>query len=79
MNHSAGEYVRADAHTNTIESVWSLFKRSIVGAYHQISKKHMPKYLDEQAWRRGIRRRISRRLAHIPCSRKPVMPHIGAW
>lgn len=27
------------------------FKRSIVGAYHQISVKHMEKYLDEQAWR----------------------------
>ncbi len=51
VNHSAGEYVRANVHTNTVESVWSLFKRSIIGAYHQISAKHMPKYLDEQAWR----------------------------
>ncbi len=51
MNHSAGEYVRANVHANSAESVWSLFKRSIVGACHQISKKHMPKYLDEQAWR----------------------------
>ncbi len=56
VNHSAGEYVRADVHTNTVESVWSLFKRSIVGTYHQISKKHMPKYLDEQAWRFDNRR-----------------------
>jgi transposase-like protein len=30
---------------------WSLFKRSIVGAYHQISTKHMDKYLSEQAFR----------------------------
>jgi transposase-like protein len=51
VNHSAGEYVRAGVHTNTVESAWSLFKRSIVGAYHQISTKHMPKYFDEQAWR----------------------------
>jgi hypothetical protein len=43
--------VRADVHTNTVEGVWSLFKRSIVGAYHQISTKHMDKYLDEKAWR----------------------------
>ena len=56
VNHSAGEYVRADVHTNTLESVWSLFKRSIVGAYHQISVKHMEKYLDEQAWRFDNRR-----------------------
>lgn len=51
VNHSIGEYVRADVHTNTVEGVWSPFKRSIIGAYHQISVKHMPKYLDEQAWR----------------------------
>ena len=56
VNHSAGEYVRADVHTNTVEGVWSLFKRSIVGAYHQISVKHMDKYLDEQAWRFDGRR-----------------------
>ena len=51
VNHSAGEYVRGDLHTNTVESAWSFFQQSIVGAYHQISTKHMPKYLDEQAWR----------------------------
>src|SRR5207249_11713940 len=51
VNHSIGEYVRADVHTNTVEGVWSLFKRSIVGSYHQISTKHMPAYLDEIAFR----------------------------
>ena len=56
VNHSAGEYVRADVHTNAVEGVWSLFKRSIIGAYHQISAKHMDKYLDEQAWRFSGRR-----------------------
>lgn len=49
-NHSAGEYVRADVHTNTVESVWSLFKRSLVGSYHQLSTKHLPRYLDEIAF-----------------------------
>src|SRR5262249_4719104 len=39
VNHSDHEYVRADVHTNTVESVWSLFKRSIIGAHHQISTK----------------------------------------
>ena len=28
-----------DMHTNGIENVWSLFKRSIVGAFHHISEK----------------------------------------
>ncbi len=51
VNHSANEYVRGDVHTNTVESAFSLFKRSIVGAYHQISAKHLPAYLDEFEFR----------------------------
>ena len=51
MNHSAEEWVRGDVHTNGIEGVWSLFKRSIVGSYHQLSTKHLPAYLDEMAFR----------------------------
>ncbi len=51
VNHRAEEWVRGDVHTNSIEGVWSLFKRSIVGSYHQISTKHMDAYLDEFEWR----------------------------
>ena len=51
VNHSAEEWVRGDVHTNTIESAWSLFKRSIVGSYHHLNVKYMDKYLDEFEWR----------------------------
>ncbi|HEY7875718.1 MAG TPA: IS1595 family transposase [Actinomycetota bacterium] len=51
VDHSADEWVRADVHTNTVESVWSLLKRSIVGSYHQLSTKHLESYLDEIAFR----------------------------
>ena len=51
VNHKQEEWVRADVHTNTVEGVWSLFKRSIVGFYHQLSEKHMDAYLDEFEWR----------------------------
>ena len=51
VNHSQHEYVRGDVHTNGIESAWSLFKRSIVGSYHQLSEKHLDAYLDEFEWR----------------------------
>jgi len=51
VNHRAEEWVRGDVHTNSVEGVWSLFKRSIVGSYHQISTKHMDAYLDEFEWR----------------------------
>jgi transposase-like protein len=51
VNHSAKEWVRGDVHTNTMENVWSLFKRSIIGSYHQISVKHLDRYLDELEFR----------------------------
>lgn len=47
VNHSEEEWVRGEVHTNGIESVWSLLKRSIIGAYHHVSMKHLDAYLDE--------------------------------
>ena len=49
--HSDDEWVRGDVHTNTIENVFSLFKRSVVGSYHKVSRKHLDAYLDELEWR----------------------------
>jgi len=34
-----------------VESVWSLFDRSVISAYHKLSVKHLPAYLDEAAFR----------------------------
>jgi transposase-like protein len=51
VNHSAEEWVRGDVHTNGIEGAWSLFKRSIVGSYHQVSAKHLDRYLEEFEFR----------------------------
>ena len=47
VKHAAEEWVRGDVHTNNVESVWSLLKRSVVGTYHRISIKHLDAYLDE--------------------------------
>lgn len=55
VNHSQDEYVRGDVHTNTVEGVWSLLKRSIIGAFHHVSVKHLDKYLSELEWRVGNR------------------------
>lgn len=49
--HGAGEYVRGDIHTNSIESVWAVFKRSITGTWHHVSRKHLQRYVDEAAFR----------------------------
>jgi len=47
VNHSAEEWVVGDVHTNSIEGVWSLFKRSIIGSFHKVSVKHIDRYLSE--------------------------------
>jgi transposase-like protein len=48
----ADEYVTAEGvTTNGVENVWSLFKRGIIGAFHKVSAKYLPLYLDEFAFR----------------------------
>jgi transposase-like protein len=47
VNHSIGEYVRGDAHTNTIEGYFSILKRGIIGTYHHVSPQHLKRYLAE--------------------------------
>ncbi len=51
VNHGDKEWVRGDVHTNTVENVWSLLQRSIIGSYHKLSFKHLDAYLDELEWR----------------------------
>ena len=52
VNHSGGEYVRAGGiSTNGIESVWAVLKRGINGIYHQVSPKHLSRYVDEFTFR----------------------------
>jgi len=52
VNHSAKEYVRYKfIHTNTIENAFSLFKRGIIGNFHQVSAKHLHRYLNEFEYR----------------------------
>ena len=51
VNHSAEEWVVGDVHVNSAESVWSLFKRSVVGTFHKMSVKHMDRYLEELEFR----------------------------
>ena len=55
VNHSVGEYVRDQAHTNGMESFWSMLKRAHKGTFHKISPKHLQRYVNEFAGRHGIR------------------------
>ncbi len=47
VNHSADEYVRGDAYTNTAECRFSLMKRAVYGTHHSISEAHLSRYLCE--------------------------------
>jgi transposase-like protein len=56
VKHSAGEYVRGDVHSNTIEGVWSLIRRGVMGTFHSVSRKHLPNYLNEFEFRWNTRK-----------------------
>ncbi len=45
VKHSVSEYVRGQAHTNGIESFWSMLKRAHAGTFHKISPKHLDRYV----------------------------------
>ena len=55
VNHKSGEYVKGEAHTNGVESFWSMLKRGYYGTYHKMSAKHLQKYIDEFADRTNVR------------------------
>ena len=56
VKHTIGEYVRGQAHTNGIESFWSMLKRGYYGTYHKMSPAHLDRYVTEFAVRHNIRR-----------------------
>ncbi len=59
VSHNSGEYVRTvdeiKVHTNGIEGVWALIRRSIMGIYHMWSVKHLERYLTEHTFRYNLR------------------------
>ncbi len=54
VNHQV-QYADGWIHTNSIESFWALLKRGIVGQFHKVSIKHLPKYLNEFCYRQNHR------------------------
>lgn len=65
VNHKCGEYVRGAVHTNGIESAWAILARMVMGTHHQISPKHLHRYVDELAGPHG---------RHGPRPRRPAPP-----
>jgi transposase-like protein len=58
VKHKIGEYVRvgSDVHSNTVEGVFSLIRRGVMGTFHSISRKHLPNYLNEFQFRWNTRK-----------------------
>jgi transposase-like protein len=56
--HGAFEYVKrgTDVHSNTIESIFGLLKRGVMGTFHSVSRKHLPNYLNEFEFRWNTRK-----------------------
>ena len=66
VNHSAGEYVRGQAHTNGMELFWAMLKRGYQGTFHHFSEKHCDRYVSEFAGRHNIRESdIADQMDHI--------------
>ncbi|OGA45566.1 MAG: hypothetical protein A3G25_04830 [Betaproteobacteria bacterium RIFCSPLOWO2_12_FULL_63_13] len=57
VNHSAFEYSRGNAHTNTVEGFFSIFKRGIYGVYQHVSTQHLGRYSTEFDFRYTYRER----------------------
>jgi transposase-like protein len=58
VNHGVGEYVSGEAHTNTVEGTFSIFKRGMRGIYQHCAKKHLHRYLAEFDFRYSNRVRL---------------------
>ena len=55
VKHSVSEYVNGQAHTNGVGSFWSMLRRGYHGTYHQMSPKHLQRYVNEFSGRHNIR------------------------
>lgn len=58
VNHTEDEYVRGDAHTNTVEGFFGLFKRGFKGIYQHCGENHLHRYLTEFDFRYNNRIRL---------------------
>ena len=58
LNHGIEEYVRGDAHTNTVESYFAILKRGITGTSHHVSQQHLKLYLAEFDFRYNERAKL---------------------
>lgn len=56
VKHSAKEYARGNAHTNTIEGFFSILKRGLIGTFHHVGRQHLKRYVKEFDFRYNNRK-----------------------
>jgi transposase-like protein len=56
VRHSAKEYARGEAHTNTVEGYFSILKRGLIGTYHHVGEQHLIRYVREFDFRYNNRK-----------------------
>ena len=56
IEHKHNIYARGDVTTNTVEGFFSLLKRGIMGVFHNVSREHLQRYLDEFEFRYNHRK-----------------------
>ena len=66
--HTGGEYVRGQAHSNTVENFFSIFKRGVIGTYHHLSECHLHRYTAEFDFRYNTRTENDRVRADMEAS-----------
>ncbi len=77
VNHGLGEYVRGDVHTNGIESFWAILKRAHVGTFHQLSKKHLFRYVNEFVFKANTKELPAFDKDGLECGITTVRAHIA--
>ena len=65
VKHGEKDYAHYDyrigetIHTNTVESFWRMFKRSVASTHIHVSPKYMQRYLDEFTFRSNHRQMVN--------------------
>jgi transposase-like protein len=58
IHHAAKEYARGDVNTNSVEGLFGVFKRGMVGVYQHCGEQHFQRYLDEFTFRYNTRSKL---------------------
>jgi transposase-like protein len=77
VNHGIGEYVRGNIHTNGIESFWAVLKRAHYGTFHQLSRKHLHRYVGEFVFKQNTRELPAFDLIGQDCGITTVRAHMA--